>query len=258
MSKLINLRDFGGKPTLSGGRVTAGRLFRSGHLAGLDAESLDRLHAMDFAEIVDLRYADERDEKRSPWPPAQFDRVIAHDGATGEDAPHLRIMKAAMAGSGSIDEAYIAFYSALPFDRWYRPLFATALARIAATDGHVLIHCTAGKDRTGTLVALLLDLLGVSRGEIVTDYLRSRDAPGLARLRDDVVRRLAETNEGRIDEARADALIGVKPDYILAALDSVAARCGSTEAYFAEAGVGAETLTTLRANLLDRPRAAID
>lgn len=250
MRALINFRDFGGGQAVDGRRVRTDRLYRSGHLAGLGDEALDRLRRLDFAQVVDLRYADEREKDRSPWPDQVLDRVIAHDSATDADAPHLQVFAAALAGESDIDQAYQAFYTALPFDRWYRPLFAEATRRIAGAPGRVLVHCTAGKDRTGAYVALLLDLLGVPREAVIADYMRSLNAPGFSELRDEVAQRFARRGEAGPTEAQMDALIGVKPAYIEAVFAAVENRCDSTRAYFTQAGVDAATLDRLRETLL--------
>lgn len=250
MATVINFRDFGGERTTSGGTVVTDRLYRSGHLAELDAAGLDRLLAHDFAAVIDLRYVDEREKERSPWPETALDRVVSHDGAATQDAPHIAIFASAMAGEARIDDAYAAFYGTLPFDALYRPLFAEAVRRIARTDGRVLIHCTAGKDRTGTLVALLLHLLGLPREAIVADYMRSLNAPGFDRLREDVRRRAFAKPDGPpLDDEQIEALIGVKPAYVEAVFEAVERRCGSVEAYFAEGGVTGEHIETLRRTL---------
>ncbi len=246
---LINFRDFGDERTLDGSRVQPDRLYRSGHMGHLDAAATTQLLDMDFAQVIDLRYADEREKDRSPWPDHALDRVVAHDGATADDAPHLQIFAAAMAGNGNIDDAYAAFYSALPYDRWYRPLFAEALRRLATTRGRVLVHCTAGKDRTGTLAALLLDMLGVPREAIVADYMRSKNAPGFAKLREEVAARMSAPGVA-IDEDKAEALIGVKPAYVTAVFDAIEARSGSVERYFLESDVDRGVIDRLRANFL--------
>lgn len=249
MTSLINFRDFGGDATGGGAQVVTGRLFRGGHIAGLGEAETSDLLAHDFGLVVDLRYSAERDSERSPWPAHAIDRVIAHDGSR-EDAPHLQIIRAVLQEGRDIDPAYHAYYSALPFDGLYRPLFATAIKRVAATPGRVLVHCTAGKDRTGTLVALLLSLLGVPEDAIVADYMRSLGAPGMDKLRADVIRRVVERDDAPLAEQRIDELIGVKPAYILTALKAVAARSGSVEAYFHDSGVTDETVQTLRRNWL--------
>jgi len=248
MASMINFRDFGGYETTSGGRVVSDRLYRSGHMAGLGEVELSRLLAHDFAQVIDLRYSDERGKEVSPWPAETLDRVIAHDGATTEDAPHLAIFASAMTGEANIDDAYAAFYGLLPFDRWYRPLFAQAVKGIAASDRRVLVHCTAGKDRTGTLVALLLNLLDVPRQTIVDDYMRSLNAPGFDRLRADVIRRAFSRPGPPLDDEQVEALIGVKPAYIEAMLGTVEASTGSVEAYFIESGVTKDDIGRLRRN----------
>ncbi|WP_285021517.1 tyrosine-protein phosphatase [Novosphingobium sp. fls2-241-R2A-195] len=248
---LINFRDFGGLEAADGMRVRSDRLFRSGHLGWLDDVDARFMIDMDFDVVVDLRYAEERRKELSPWPEDRLARLIAHDGAANRDAPHFQIMRAADASIADIRRAYVGFYAALPFDRWYRPLFAEAVRRIASGEGRVLVHCTAGKDRTGTLVALLLALLGVDDEAILADYLRTQGAPGMDALRDHVARTML-SRRAAADPGLVDALIGVAPDYLRAALFAVRQEAGSVEGYFAASGINGEILSRLRGTLLVR------
>ncbi|VWX50093.1 tyrosine-protein phosphatase [Novosphingobium sp. 9U] len=253
MTTLINFRDFGGSRNVEGRYVREGCLYRSGHLASLARDASELMLAMDFDLVVDLRYFDERTKHVSPWPPAHAERLIYHPSKIGEDAPHLNIMRTAGEGVAQIDAAYREFYAALPFDANYKPLFANALERMAFRGGRTLIHCSAGKDRTGTLVALLLSVLGVDDATIVDEYMRSNGAPGMERLREYV--REHPTPSGKIwDDALVDALIEVKPSYIAAALNAIRERHGSVEGYLRDGGLNASALERLRgAFLADGP-----
>ena len=173
MESAINFRDFGGHPSRYGGTVREDRLYRCGHLAAIAPNDIERLLGLDFALIADLRYAHERNTDRSPWPAAYAPRLFAHSGSRSSDAPHIALLKWIGEGNTSMHQRTIAFYRKMPFNRHYRPLFVDILNKLAALDGRVLIHCTAGKDRTGILAALILHALGVSRDAIIADYMRS-------------------------------------------------------------------------------------
>jgi hypothetical protein len=87
-------------------------------------------------------------------------------------------------------------------------------------------------------------MLGVPREAIVEGYLLSQGAPGMARLRHELIDRLS------VREAIADALLAVRPDYIEAMFGAVETRCGSVEAYFRECEVTTRDIQKLRATLL--------
>jgi len=127
----------------------------------------------------------------------------------------------------------------------YRRVFA---AFESVRDNAFLIHCAAGKDRTGFGVAAILSALGVPRETIVQDYLLTNEAMDfegfiLPRLKD---------SYGEIDVEAARALSGVRLDYIEAALDEVDASYGSFDAYLEGAlGLDAERRAALQARYLE-------
>lgn len=117
------------------------------------------------------------------------------------------------------------------------------VGRIASSSGTALVHCAAGKDRTGVSIALTLALLGARRDDIIDDYL------------------ISGKNEGEI-EARFDRVFGqhrpVLPagylstplEAIVAVLDAWNAHEGGIQAWFIKAGGDAATLVRLRENLV--------
>ena len=250
-STLFNFRDFGGHRVKDGGHVVARSLYRSGNHARLGPAAVSVLLAFDFSLIIDLRYPDERTADPSPWPGGWAGRLLAHEQANGLKAPHLAIVQSAAVGEQAVHSAYRILYRALPFDPTYRALFADALRRSAVSSGRVLIHCTAGKDRTGLLVGLLLDLLGVPRDAIVNDYVRSSRSPALQALRAGLAERLAGEGNDHPD-AVAKALIGVQADYLNAAFAAIDDQFGSIEAYFSASGVNAATIARLQDRFIVR------
>lgn len=244
-ARFLNFRDFGGIPTREGRSVREGMLFRSGHLCGLQDAAVAELLDRRFGLIVDLRYDRERAERPSPWPETMDDRIVAHDAPNGTDAPHLEAMQTAMREGGDIAVAYRSLYAALPFDRWYWPLFARAVQRIAEADGPVLIHCSAGKDRTGLLAAMVLALLEVPQDAIIADYLATNGAAGMETLRDDMKRR-AVTNRLPLAEAQIDQICGVDGSYLEAAFTAIQERFGTLRDYLIAGGLPPRTAEALK------------
>ena len=173
---LLNFRDVA--DGLGDSRLAPGRLFRSAQPYHLDDADLDLIRRSGIRTAIDLRY--EHEQVPPDWQPAirkglsvvrlpVADQILPSDE---EQAPPRR----ALADPDTIPEGHrilAAFYRAIVDQAGGR------LAELVATvaDGApVLLHCAAGKDRTGTTVALLLDLVGTDQEAIVADYLRTNDA----------------------------------------------------------------------------------
>lgn len=250
MDSAINFRDFGGVASRFGGTVRGDVLYRCGHLAAITPEDVERLLGMDFALIADLRYARERENERSPWPPLYAPRVFAHRGERSNDAPHIAVLNWVRAGKGSMIDRASGFYRLLPFNRHYRALFGEVLVSLAQSDGRALVHCTAGKDRTGILVSLILHALGVPRDAIMADYMRSRGSPGLLRMAASTADKLAEELGREQAESLAAQMYDVHEVYLEAAWAEMERQCGSLDGYLESAGFTAAHATALRERLL--------
>lgn len=249
---LINFRDFGGSPTESGSRVRQGFLFRCGQLADIPAAALESMLRLDFEVIIDLRDLKERRAAPSPWPATYAGRVLAHEGAALERAPHVvALMTAGGLGPEAIVRSYLGLYANLPFDPSYRLLFARAVQAVADTSGRTLIHCAAGKDRTGILSALILSSLGVPREAILADYLRSSRNAGLVAMRSKVATWSRKRHGYELTEETIDTLLDVRAEYLQAALDRIERECGSVAGYLTDCGLSAAVTERLRARLLE-------
>ena len=248
----VNFRDFGRLESRHGGWIRPHRLYRSGHMAALDAEDVRRLQALDFHLIADLRYAEEQAQQPSPWPATFADRVLSHDEARNGVAPHMMLLQQPGCDADEVRQHYRQLYGELPFDPAYRALFANVVRRMADVDGRVLVHCSAGKDMTGVLVALILELLGAAPEAVMADYLRTAADPQLMTLGAPVLRPLlAEQDPERADEL-ISALLGVEETYLDSALRAIERQCGSVEFYLEEAGVTADVRQRLQARYIAR------
>jgi protein-tyrosine phosphatase len=222
-----NIRDLGGLPT------TAGRLTRRGAL--VRADSLDRLTAAGWAAlwaygirtVVDLRHADERAAGAARPPGLTTVPVPLED-------PDDRAFGQAFGHLGGTPLYFQPFLTRQP------GRVAAALTAVArAAPGGVLIHCGAGRDRTGLVTLVLLALAGVAPEAIAADYALSA-----ARLRPLLARLDRLGDEARIREQLAEAGTTAEAAILatLAALDSAA--------YLRGAGVSDADLAALRARLL--------
>ena len=237
---LDNFRDYGDYATTVGGRIARGSLFRSGHQARASAADLERLGALGIATVVDLRRPSERRDQPSKRPSGFAGAVIesAHDD--GGEAPHITFLRTADLTPDSGRRFMTDTYRRLPFEPSHLDLFARYFRILGDTDGPVLIHCAAGKDRTGLLAALTHHLLGVHPDDMVADYLLTNTAVDLERRAPGIARQL-EAMTGRVASHDAVvAFLGVEAVYLDTALAEIAAGHGSTDAYL-ERALGVDT-----------------
>ena len=244
-----NYRDLGGYPTAAGQQTRWGCFFRSGHLANITAHDLEQVAPLNIRTVFDLRRASERSEFPSQWHDVTPPEMISLDIDGNLHAATMDLVQQIMDGVVGYDEVYqhmLGDYRRIPFD--YAPLLKTLCQQLAEDAGGVLVHCMAGKDRTGVLVALVLSLLGVERKAIDKDYLLSNigfDPEGK-------LQRLAGNYEGKVEDLAAKIAVvrvmaRVETDYLDAALKEA----GDIELYFLETvGVERETIAALRAQLL--------
>jgi protein-tyrosine phosphatase len=242
----INLRDFGGYTTHDGGRVRTGLLYRSGMLAELTPEGQDALRALNIGVICDLRRADERAREPTPFPAHEPRQVhIEIDPDSG-----VRLREA-------MTDAVLDLHGRIRFmteinrelvrahTAEYRRVFE---ALESSGNRGFLLHCAAGKDRTGFGVAAIQLALGVPRETVVEDYLLTNVAMDFERV---IVPRL-KPNYGDIDVEEARALSGVRAEYIHAALDELDSAFGSFDTYLHDAlGIDARRRDALRDRYLE-------
>ena len=247
---LDNFRDYGDYATAAGRRITPGLLFRSGHQARASEADLERLGAFGITAVVDLRRPSERRDQPSKRPPGFSGAVIESFHDDGGEAPHMTFLRTADLTPDSGRRFMVDTYRRLPFEPSHLDLFSRYFRLLGETDGPVLIHCAAGKDRTGLLAALTHHLLGVHHDDIVADYLLTNTAVDLEGRAPGIARQL-EARTGRVVAHDAVvAFLGVEPVYLDTALAGIAAQHGSTDAYLAEAlGVDASLRERIGARL---------
>jgi protein-tyrosine phosphatase len=170
LGSAVNFRDLGGKPLSSGGWTRPGVLFRSASpqfLSRSDATTL--VQELGLRLVVDLRLpAEAAAEGRGPLGETSVRyRNVPLLGAGGGES-ELRML----GGHGDLlTRHYISYVQSSPHS------FVEIYRDLASSDGlPALVHCAAGKDRTGVVVAVLLDALGVTEEAIVADYARTAEA----------------------------------------------------------------------------------
>lgn len=251
LTTIRNFRDFGGFRVPGGGRVTAGRLLRSAHPTDASDQDMAALGALSLSTIVDLRRPTERREQGDRRPPGFSGLVIAsEDGDLGE-APHVEFMRGGDTSPAAIDAYLMGYYRSAPYVARHRDLFARTFEALQTTPGALLIHCTAGKDRTGLLVALIRTALGGDFKETLADYLAT-NAVALTPINMDKARESILTITGSTpNDDAVRAFVGVWGHHLEAAFDEIRSRSGSIDIYLAELGLDATARSRLRRNLID-------
>lgn len=227
---LLNARDLGGLAAM-GGLVARGALVRSDSLFRLTAAGRAAMFSHGVRTVVDMRTASEVAARPDPLEPA--------DGVAYVHVPQQTEDDWKVAGAPHVDR--LTFDLAM-LERC-RPSFARIAQVIAGAErGGVLIHCEVGKDRTGLMTMLLLDLVGTPRADIAADYALT--AVGLASLFADLVAKNPDRRARIEEEARC------RPEIAQAILERLGSRYGGAEGYLLGAGLAAHTLDRLRGRLL--------
>ena len=244
-----NFRDYGDY-AVGAGRVARGRLYRSAHQARATEADLEQLGALNLATVVDLRRPSERRDQPSRRPADWTGRVIESGHDDGGEAPHITFLKTCDLTEDSGRAFMTDTYRRLPFELAHIDLFSRYFRALAEGDGPILIHCAAGKDRTGLLAALTHSLLGVSRDDLIADYLLTNQAVDLEGRAEGIARKLTEMTGRPAAHGAVVAFLGVEADYLDGAFAAIAARHGSVGAYLEQVlGVDAAAAGRIRATL---------
>ncbi len=244
-----NFRDYGGYATACGRGLKPARLYRSGNHHRASEADLQAMAALDLAVIVDLRRRSERDREPSRRWPGFGAQVIENDIAD-VGKPWEEELKGADPTVEYFRMVSRGWYQRNPFEPRLLDLYARYFTALAECDGAVLVHCAAGKDRTGLLCALTHHLAGVHRDDLVEDFLLTNTA--VAESQAPLVAELITRHTGRIpsDEALRTAM-GVNAGDLEAAFEVMQVRYGSLDGYLEQAlGVDAGKRKAIEARLL--------
>jgi protein-tyrosine phosphatase len=230
----LNLRDLGGYPTSDGGSVRWRTLLRSDALNRLDDTGRTALADLGLRTVIDLR----TDEEARDAPSAIH----------GVGAQTYRIPLFTAEALGRLPADLAAVYQYMVDERG--TAIASAVGRLCqpgALPG--LIHCSAGKDRTGLVAALVLGVAGVPDEVIASDYAMSAEFLDPAAAR--VISRIQAI--GGAASRLGPGVLGAPPGLILDALARVRARAGSIAGYLAEHGLTDHDLQMLCTALVASP-----
>ena len=228
---IYNFRDYGGYAVAGGRKLRTGLLWRSGQHAEATQADLDQVAALRLATVIDLRGNQERASFPCPRPLGFAAEVLFADGETaGGHAPHLEAAQAVVTAADA--HARMAeLYKTMPFRPLLVEVYRAYFAALARGSGASLLHCLAGKDRTGLAAALVHHLLGVHDDDIMGDYLLTNHAPHSERR----IAAGAETVRGNLGAAMQDdairTIMSVHEDYLHTAFAQINEAHGSVRAY---------------------------
>ncbi|MFH2204094.1 MAG: tyrosine-protein phosphatase [Elusimicrobiota bacterium] len=240
---LPNFRDLGGRETVDGRRIKAGRVFRSEQLAALDCGA--EFSRLGITQIVDFRGAPEKAVKPDPdmSPAAAIALPIFDDAHPEEDVgAQLAAKVTALGAARAANDAAAVTRATADLESWSATLkprmvdayvqfatnpavtkqFGAFLSHAARRDQITLFHCAAGKDRTGFAAAILLSGLGVSWEDVLADYLVSNTALAERnRALIDGISQIWTKEPGRAGPETLQAILGVDAEYLTTAFRKI-------------------------------------
>ncbi|GAM84227.1 hypothetical protein ANO11243_022210 [Dothideomycetidae sp. 11243] len=257
-----NLRDIGGyaKPS---GSVRLGRIYRSADPSRVSPSGLSTLSSLGIERVFDLRSSPEIKRVGREWGGLEHEDGAGPFGSEGgpdggkivrkwtpvftdtdysPEAVALRFKSYTRVGS----EGFVHAYSEIMGHGGtaYREI----LKFVAQGEGACLVHCTAGKDRTGVLVAVILLLLGVDRRVVAREY--SLTDLGLAALKPVYKERLLQTDALKGDEEGVERMISSREENMRDTITMMDEKYGGAEGYVKKVvGLTQDDIEAIRRNL---------
>ena len=251
MEAIPNFRDFGGYPTQNGLVIKKGLLYRSGSLARASERDLQALAALGIRTVCDLRTVKERQQEPDRLP-AHLDINSVHIPITARrdtEAGQVRQLLSLLFGPGrglDYGQFLTEFYREMVTD--FNPELARVIRLVSDSRNlPVLIHCAAGKDRTGFACGLIQLLLGVPAELVMADYLRSNE--GLDLFRAEMRRKFRLFLIVGPPRRRFLPLLEARREYLQAALEQINRSYGGLDDY-ARRGLGLSEKDRLGLNRL--------
>ncbi len=255
---IISIANFRDAASVGSGSLRPGVVYRSAELSSVSDTDLEHIADLGVAHVFDLRTADEVAHRPDRLPESIHLRVLdvladrPHSGAAAvaslvtDKQDHTTIDDVNDAvGFGRARDLMIETYRhlvSLPSAHAnYRELFSG----IAQAQGASIVHCTAGKDRTGWAIAVIQHLMGVRHEDVLADYLATNERMSIAY--GPMLDRF-EAAGGDVDSLRR--MIFVEPDYLDAAATLVRKAYGDFEHYLSRAlGMRGADITALKERL---------
>lgn len=230
MHGIVNWRDVGAEPDSA---IAPGKLFRSANLSDATRADVERIHRLGIDTIVDLRRPHERRAKPNPDFGPEIS-IITSDVDDAAEPPHIAFLRQSTLTPAATEAYMLDYYRGAPYQPRHLALFAAMFTRWRTAPGALLVHCAAGKDRTGLAIALIQSAMGASRAAILAEYLRSNEVAATPEQRVMASRHLAGILGKSPPDFVVEAFLSVSGEHLAAALASIDARSGSLAGYVAQ------------------------
>jgi protein-tyrosine phosphatase len=244
IKSVLNFRDLGGNLTIDNKKIRNGVIFRSANPDNISKDDINKFYLLNIRTIIDLRALHECKKLRRLIDnidhlsiPMDFNHIMRE-----KLKPFLYKRNSEDIIAEISNSLYLDILDAVG------PLFKQIMEVLVSSDRcPVLIHCQAGKDRTGIVCALILLALGTERHFIIEDYLKSNDAllPYFKKML--LIRKILSF--GFFPSRRVLFAITVRQRNIESVLDRIADHYGGIESYLKYSGFDLSSLPELRSNL---------
>ncbi|WP_019959995.1 tyrosine-protein phosphatase [Woodsholea maritima] len=242
-----NFRTFGGYACQDGQLVDG--LYRSGQFSRASQTDRATLEALGIGVVADLRRPKEREIEPSWWGEKAGVTVLASDHVGDKEPPHFVFLRESNLSVENIQRFMRDTYRRLPFDAGNIAIFKSAIEALAHSpaDSGFIVHCAAGKDRTGLFCAFLKAELGVSYQDILDDYMMTNTAVDFDVIMPGYHQRIKTEFDRTMSDEAMRAFLGVEGEYLDAAFDEIK---DASEYWRDAVGVSEADLAKLRERLV--------
>ena len=249
---LHNFRDFGAYDA-GGRRMASGRFFRSANHSLASEADLQRLAEMGIGAIIDLRRPDERERQPSRRWAGFSARVIENDDPDEGRESWGEFMASWDLTKRSYHQYIIRYYTQAPHLPRLIALYTKYFEALAETEGGIVVHCAAGKDRTGLIVALTHALAGVHRDDIMADYLLTNDSERFAVFGAQWAETIRQERGVGPDLDTMKFIMGCEAEYLETSFKVIEERSGGVEKYLRDVlGVDSARRTEIEKRLFEQ------
>lgn len=246
-----NFRDIGGVKTISGQSVCRSRLFRSERLSSLIEEDIKQLEDLNISHVVDLRSESERKlfpNKLPKFPPIKTLNLNILTDVRSSKSNVFEPLRLDPSIRGA-QTVMTNLYRNMP--KAFAPHLKILVSTILTSNSTSIIHCTAGKDRTGFVSSVILHMLGVSSEFYKEDYMNTKIYFDEDKWHESIERLLTIQIGKAPHSSVTKEVLDVKEEYIDAAFENIILEYESFENYISKGcGINNATIDNLRKSFL--------